>query len=79
MDLEDLEEISSTDKKCLWSEPQAKSLEKYYPNPLSEHECLNSKYSKECSVAITDEQRKRINKLLVLSNPQSVLYKHMYA
>lgn len=39
-DLEGLNIVSCTDKKCMWNEPQKSSLEKYQPQPLQQHDCI---------------------------------------
>ncbi|XP_039312415.1 uncharacterized protein LOC105199508 [Solenopsis invicta] len=45
-DLEDLNIVSCTDKKCMWNEPQKSSLEKYDPWPLQQHDCFSIKKMK---------------------------------
>ena len=78
MDVNDLDLVSCTDTKCLWKMPHTKSMEKYMPSPLCEHECLNKKFKKEYIATLTEEQRKEINELLITNNQNSALYKHMY-
>ncbi|XP_015185839.1 PREDICTED: uncharacterized protein LOC107071386 isoform X2 [Polistes dominula] len=54
-DLESLQMITYTDKKCVGNQPHKSSLEKYEAKPLDEHECfsmsrkkiLNTKYRKK--------------------------------
>ncbi|XP_011706197.1 PREDICTED: uncharacterized protein LOC105461400, partial [Wasmannia auropunctata] len=64
-DLEDLNIVSCTDKKCMWNKPQKSSLEKYKPQPLQEHDCVlikrmknfekQSKEKKDCEKSILSQ------------------------
>lgn len=70
--------VSSTDTKCLWKMPHTKAMEKYIPSPLAVHDCLHECFNKKYSVSISEEDRKKMQEILIEQNKDSALYKHMY-
>lgn len=63
-DLEGLNIVSCTDKKCMWNEPQKSSLEKYQPQLLQQYDCILIKRMKNLEKQNNEKKDNCESKLL---------------
>ncbi|KYM94638.1 hypothetical protein ALC62_14725 [Cyphomyrmex costatus] len=74
ININDLEVLSSTDRKCMWKNKHKDSLSKYQPLPLEQHTCFGKT---ENNIVITEDLNTIITKLLTDRIPKSAFAKHM--
>lgn len=74
ININDLEVLSSTDRKCMWKNKHKVSLSKYQPLPLEQHTCFGKT---ENNIVITEDLNTIITKLLTDRIPKSAFAKHM--
>ena len=74
INVDDLEVLSSTDRKCTWTNKHKNSLSKYQPLPIEQHACFNKI---ENNIVITEDLNAIITQLLIDKIPKSAFAKHM--
>ena len=72
--MDNLDELSCTDKPCSWKRDHSKSLEQYKPVSLKENESFKFKRNK---IVISDDLKKKFKNNVVKNNPESAYAKHV--
>lgn len=74
-DLQNLEEISATDLKCVWSQQKNVTKQKYQAVPLTDMPCLSSKINKSDNSTL---DKNKIFDFFISKLPHSAIAKHRY-
>lgn len=77
INVNDLEVLSSTDRKCMWKNKHKDSLSKYQPLPLEQHACFGKIEKNIVTIFVTEDLNTIITKLLTDRIPKSAFAKHM--
>ncbi|OXU16648.1 hypothetical protein TSAR_000744 [Trichomalopsis sarcophagae] len=62
-DIDDFDDLSCTDAKCLWREPQKITLDQYKATRVKDHECYSKLYKGCQTVSLSEDQIKLIKEL----------------
>ena len=77
--LEELEEISCTETKCIWKERKSEATNKYKPQPLTDSECFaaKAKAKKNSSNLLSEDELNMIRNDALVALPNCAFSLHL--